>query len=603
MSERAGIFRLSFRFLPFAFRRWPPLLVVLATMFLEIGLNLLKPWPLKILVDNVLSDKQLAAPVRGAFEALPGAPTADNLLLWTLAATIVLFVAGWAVGVANGYANVAFSRRLVYDLAATLFNHLQRLSLGFHARHGVGNIIRRTTTDAECISTIVGSAYLPAVTAGVSLVAMFLVMWALDPTLTLLSLAVIPLLLIALRLYSRPMAERSYEQHEAEGAMYDTVEQTFTALPVVQAFGREDTTDERFGRDADRIIRRALASLAVETKFKILAGFATAAGTAAIFWLGAQHALDGAVTVGTIIVFLSYLGSLYDPIEDLTATTTTLQEAAGSAWRVTEVLDAEPEVRDRPRARRIGRARGDVSIESATFGYDAAQPVLHDVSLEARRGETVAVVGATGAGKSTLVSLVPRFFDPQQGRVRLDGADVRDLQVRSVRQQISIVLQDSFLFPISIAENIAYGRPRASRRDVEQAARAAEAHEFVTQLPDGYATVVGERGATLSGGERQRVAIARALLKNAPILILDEPTSALDVETETRLLDALERLMAGRTTFVVSHRLSAVRSADRIVVLEDGRVVEEGAHAELVARGGVFARFHSLQDLAPAEAG
>jgi len=590
-----GIVRLGIRFLPFALRRWPALLAVASTMLIQIGLTLLAPWTMKVLVDNVLYGKPLGPAAADAFAALPGPETRNALLYWTLGAGFVTFFVGWAAGLAGSYANIAFSQRLVYDLGARLFDHLQRLSLRFHNEHGVGNLIRRITTDTTCISSIVSGAFIPAVVAVVTLVTMFLVMWALDPLLTLLSLAVIPILLLALRLYGRPMAERSYENNIAEGDMYDTVEQTVSAIPVVHAFAGEEAADRSFRAVTDRVLRTTIASTNVELRFSILTGFATAAGTAAILWLGARHALDGEVTVGTLVVFLAYLAALYSPLHDLTATGTTLQEAAGSAWRVTEILDAKPEVHDGAGATPLGLVEGHIAIENVRFAYEPGRPALRGVSLEAHPGEVVAVVGATGAGKSTLVSLVPRFFDPDEGRVLVDGRDVRDVQLRSLREQVSLVLQESFLFPISIAENIAYGRPDASRSQIEAAARAANAHAFIEALSDGYDTVLGERGATLSGGERQRIAIARALLKNAPILILDEPTSALDAETESLLLEALDRLMAGRTTLIIAHRLSTIRNADRVVVIDDGRVVEEDTPSRLLERKGVYARLHAIQ--------
>jgi ATP-binding cassette subfamily B protein/subfamily B ATP-binding cassette protein MsbA len=305
--------------------------------------------------------------------------------------------------------------------------------------------------------------------------------------------------------------------------------------------------------------------------------------------------LDGQFSIGAILLFLSYLGSLYAPLEAVMYSTSTIQGAAGSAQRVREVLDARREVTDRPNAAALPAARGQVVLEGVTFGYEAGRPALRDVSLEVRPGETIALVGATGAGKSTLVSLLPRFVDPWQGRVLVDGRDVREVTLKSLRSQIGIVLQEPFLFPLTIGENIAYGRPHATLAEIEAAARAAKAHEFIARLPEGYETVIGERGATLSVGQRQRLSIARALLKNAPILILDEPTSALDAETEQAMLDALQHLTRDRTTFIIAHRLSTVRRAHRIVVLHEGRIVETGTHDQLLAARGAFARFHSLQ--------
>ncbi|HKI69598.1 MAG TPA: ABC transporter ATP-binding protein, partial [Verrucomicrobiae bacterium] len=484
---------------------------------------------------------------------------------------------------------------MVYDLASGLFAKLQQLSLRFHASRSVGDNIRRVTADCACVSVIVKDALLPVLASIVTVIAMFGILWRIDITLTLLALAVVPYMLLVFRYYAQPMLDLSYEQQEKEARIYGVVEQTLSAIPAVQAFGREELNDRRFAQATSSALAATLTLTNVQLRFKVFMGLATAVGTAGILWLGALHALHGSMTIGTILLFLSYLGSLYAPLSTVMYTSSTIQTAAGSARRVREVLETEREVADKPGAVRLASVLGRVQIQNVTFGYEPHRPVLRNINLSAEPGETIALVGATGAGKSTLVSLIPRFFDSWEGKVEVDGRDVRDVRLKSLRQHIGIVLQESFLFPLSIAENIAYGCPDATPGEIETAARAANAHEFIRQLPEGYQSVVGERGATLSVGQRQRLSIARALLKDSPILILDEPTSALDAESEQLLLAALEQLITRRTTFIIAHRLSTVRRANRIVFLQDGCVAEMGTHQELLTRGGFYAEYHHLQ--------
>lgn len=590
-----SIARLCRWLMRYALRRWHGLLAVFATMIMKVVLDVLKPWPLQILVDHALGDKPLPSALAAAQTLLPWSTSREGLVGWSLAASVALFLLGWAVGVARVYTNIGFGQRMVYDLAADLFSHLQRLSLRFHSRQSVGDSIRRVTTDCGCVSVIVKDALLPLIASLLTLVTMFTVMWQMDARLTLVSIATVPWMVVVLRRYMSPMLERSYEQQTVEGRMYEVVERTLSAMPVIQAFGRERACDREFARTTGAAVHAAIASTVVGLQFRVLMGAATAAGTAAIVWMGAQSVIDGRLTVGGILVFLSYLGSLYGPLESLMYAPSTTQGAAGSARRVLEVLETRREVDDRPGAREVHRLSGHIRFEDVTFGYEHGTPVLDAVSLEVPAGRTVAVIGPTGAGKSTLVSLLPRFADPWSGRITIDDIDVRDMSLKSLRSQIAVVLQEPFLFPMSVADNIAYGQPNASRRDIEAAARAANARDFIERLPEGYDTVVGERGATLSGGERQRLSIARALLKDAPILILDEPTSAMDAATESLVLEALERLMIGRTTIIIAHRLSTIARASCILVVQDGTVVESGTHANLLSRGGVYARYHLLQ--------
>jgi ATP-binding cassette subfamily B protein/subfamily B ATP-binding cassette protein MsbA len=423
-------------------------------------------------------------------------------------------------------------------------------------------------------------------------------MLALDPVLTAVAVAVVPAMAWASLKMGGRVRRAGELRRRVMGQLQALLHQSLTGLPVVQAFGQEDRVHARFVDLSARAVAAERRSALVGSVNGLLVGMISAVGTGVILLLGASRVLAGDMSVGSLLVFLAYLATLQAALSSFAGVYTSLQAIRPQVDRVMEVLDTVPEVADGPGVV-PGRAAGHVRLEGVVFGYEPGRPVLHGVSLEACPGELVALVGATGAGKSTVAGLVMRLFDPWAGRVCLDGRDVRGLSVGSVRAQVGLVLQESFLFPISVAENIAYGRPGASRAEVVAAARAANAHEFIVGLPDGYDTVVGERGGTLSGGQRQRVAIARALLKDAPVLVLDEPTSALDAQTEGLLLGALDRLMAGRTTIVIAHRLSTIRRADRIVVLDGGRVAETGTHQELVAAGGRYARMHALQTGGP----
>jgi ATP-binding cassette subfamily B protein/subfamily B ATP-binding cassette protein MsbA len=569
-------------------------LIVVVTL-LSTAFGLLTPWPMKILVDHVLGQEAMPAELARLIALLPGGGSPEGLLAWVALAGLAIFALNSAIEVVLTWSWIVVGQRMVFDLASDLFARIQRRSLLFHSRNSVGDLISRVSGDSWALHDLVDTLLFAPAHGLVTAAAMLWVMASLDLGLTLVALAAAPLMAASSAIFGRPIRRTARAQREVEALIHSHVQRTLSGIQVVQAFAQEEHEQRRFRAFADTAVAAKQRATLAGSLFGLGSGLLSTLGTAAILWIGARHVLDGSLTVGSLLVFLAYHRALQSQLKAFTGMYGALQKAGASLDRVLEVLDTQGDVADRPGARPLPAARGHLRFEQVTFGYQPDRPVLHDLCLEVLPGQTVAIVGPTGAGKSTLVGLVPRFFDPWRGRVCLDGHDLRDLQLRSLRQQVALVLQEPFLFPLSIADNIAYGRPEATRAEVEAAARAANAHPFISRLPDGYDTLVGERGATLSGGERQRLSIARALLKDAPILILDEPTSALDAETEGLLLEALERLMAGRTTLIIAHRLSTIRNADLIVALQDGRLVEAGAHADLLAQGGLYARLHQLQ--------
>jgi ATP-binding cassette subfamily B protein len=581
----------SFRRFVSAYRRRLFVGVVLALV--ETGFGLAQPWPLKIIVDDVLLKRGQA----GGTTLLAGIAVSPE---WLLGAGVVAILVIAGLSALAGYGATILmegaGQRIGNDIREAAFAHLQRLSLRYHGEHPVGDLTARVTGDVDRVQDMLVQVLAGLVPNLLLVVGMVAVMVAVDPGFALLALAATPImaLLIYRSTISMKLASRRARGFGGEVAAAAT--EGLGAIEVVQAFSLEDRSRARF-RDLNRAsLDASLAAIRLEARMDPVVDVSAAVSTAIVFWFGANRVLSGTLTVGLLLVFLAYVGSLYRPIKSLSKLSYVISRGNASAERIRSILGEDPEIADRPDAVPLRRIRGQVRFERVSFAYGREQ-VLDDVSLAIEPGEVVAVVGRTGAGKSTLASLVPRFHDPDTGAVLVDGIDVRAVTLRSLRAQVALVLQDSVLFRGTIRDNIACGRPDATAQDVETAVRLALVDEFTDRLPDGLLAGVGERGLNLSGGQRQRIAIARAIVRGAPILILDEPTSALDPASEVLVVEALHNLMATRTTLVIAHRLSTIRRADRVVVLDGGRIIESGPPAILVAEGGAYARMRRLQGL------
>ena len=560
----------------------------LAQVFLITGFELLKPWPLQVVIDDVLGGKHFPL---AAWRGMP----ASGLLLLACLGIVVVQLGGGGLTLLHNYTTIRVGQNMVNDLRGALYAHLQRLSLAFHGRQRVGDLLYRVTADSFAVQTMIMNGALPILSAVILLGGMLFILFPLDARLTLLALTVVPVLFALISGFNRKIVEVATEVRTTESRVYSLVQWAMSSIKVVQAFTREEDEHRRFMGASRESLRATLRLYSWQTLYSGAVNAVIAGGTAIVVYAGAHAVLSGALTIGQLIVFISYLAQLYAPINQITQSWGLIAGARVGARRVFEVLDTEPDLEDGSRSFPPQGAGGRVAWRRVDFRYRPQTPVLRGIDLEVEPGARIAVVGATGAGKSTLLGLLPRFFDPTAGAVEIDGVDLREYSLKSLRSQIALVLQPPLIFPLSVRDNIAYGRPGADDAAIERAARLARIDDLINALPHGYDTVIGESGMALSEGEKQRVTIARALLRDAPILILDEPTSALDVATEALVMAGIERLMEDRTTFIIAHRLSTVQRCDRIIVLRDGVIAEEGSLAELLRRDGVFAGYYRSQ--------
>jgi subfamily B ATP-binding cassette protein MsbA len=581
---------------------WKAMTLAVVAVIGETLTDILDPWPIKVIVDNVLQSKLLPEPlgrmVAGVFGRSPAA-----VLNFAVAAVAGIAIVGAVSAYFDKYLTTSVSQWVGHDLRRTLYHHIQRLGLAEHDKARTGDLITRVTTDIEVIQDFINSALLGMLVSVTTLAGMIGVMFYLNWRFTLLALSVMPVLFVVVYRYTRRIKKASRAVRRKEGDLLSVVQEVLTSIRVVKAFAREDYEQERFDTESLANVEAGLEARSVKAKLAPVVEVIVATGACVVLSYGGRLALAGELTAGTLILFIWYLGKMYKPMRDLSKMADTVSKATVGYERIQEVLEIESLVRDAPRASRAPTFSGLIEFRKVSFDYGADKPILKEVSFTIEPGQVAAIVGPSGAGKTTIVSLIPRFYDPVSGRVVIEGMDIRRYQLTSLRNQISFVLQDTLLFRTTIWENIAYGKPGAPAAEIRRAAELANAAEFIDAMPEGYDTMVGERGVTLSGGQRQRIAIARAVIRDTPILILDEPTAGLDAVSERTVMEALDKLMKGRTSVVIAHRLGTVRHADVIFVMKDCALAEQGTHETLVARNGVYAELLRIQNPGEATAG
>jgi ATP-binding cassette, subfamily B, bacterial len=550
---------------------WPHLAGVAALSLLSLPLTLMFPLPLKIAVDGALGQPALPEFLRRIF---PGQTSPSFALMLSIALLIGISVLVNLQALASWWLQTYTGEKLVWDFRAELLNHVQRLPLAFHDRYGATDSVYRIQHDAPAMQYFMMQGIIPLLSSIAIVMGMLYVSAQIDHSLALIAFAITPVLFLLSVTCSRLVRRRSKEIKELDSSAMSVIQEVLGSIRLIKAFGQENREHERFVRHSSKRMMEQVKLAMRQAVFNVLIGLTFAGGTAAAIYIGVHHVREGAITVGSLLVVMTYIAQMYQPLQILSTKTTELQAWLASLERAFMILDQTPEITESPNAIAFSRAHGEFEFRNVSFQYDGSTSGLHKLSFYVPAGSRIGIVGSTGAGKTTLLNLLMRFYDPLEGQVLLDGMDIREYRIADLRRQFSVVLQEPVLFAASISENIAYGKRDASDEEIVAAAKAASSHEFIRGLPEGYETSAGERGARLSGGERQRISLARAFLRDSPVLILDEPTSSVDVHTEAAIMEATEKLMNGRTTFMIAHRLNTLKSCDMILVLEEGRIVD-----------------------------
>jgi len=571
------------------------LAIILAAMLVETAMSLAAPWPLKIILDNVVGDKKMAPWLHDLLRPLLESGTRLHIALVAAGLYVAIATLGALASYIDNYYTESVGQWVAHDLRMRMYNHLQRLSLGYYNTHQTGTILSTITSDISTIQGFASGSTLDILIDMLTIVSMLGLMFWLNWDFTLIALAVTPFLLLFVSRFKKAVKEATHEVRKEQSQIVAVVQQGLESMQVVKAFGQEGTEEEMLRSVSQATVSAALKARSVKALLSPVVTIVVAICTAIVLWRGAALILAGSMTVGSLTVYLAYLSRFFKPVKDLATTTNAVAQVTVGVERVRSILDTDTVIPDPPEGFEPTTLKGEIELRNVAFGYNPETPILTDVSFHIQPGEFVGIVGPTGSGKSTVVSLIPRFYDAVAGSVLVDGKDVREYRIKPLRDQIGYVLQDTVLFHGTILENIAFGNPHATKDEIIGAAKLANADEFISRMPKGYDTLVGERGSTLSGGQRQRIGIARVMVRNNPILLLDEPTAALDSESEKLVIDALEKLMKGKTVIAIAHRLTTIRDADQIIVLSGGVVAESGSHDQLLKLGGIYADLYHTQ--------